>query len=102
MSMEDGNGYPPRQCDDLHDVATVEPQPDGQLRASPGDASASSRCSPRVAESLANHDRRFEELAREISAVREATAVSASAFMDLRGVVQEQLDALRKQIGRIE
>lgn len=64
---------------------------------------AASLDSPRwLEDALASHTERGKELAQEISAVREATAVGAVALIELRGAVQAQLQALLKQAGTLE
>jgi hypothetical protein len=55
-----------------------------------------------ITEALATHEQREDGLAREISAVREAAAVGASAFIELRSAVQAQLEGLLKQVARLE
>lgn len=55
-----------------------------------------------IEDAFASHAAREQGLAQEISAVREATAVGASALLELRTEVQSQINALIKQATRLE
>jgi len=50
---------------------------------------------------LSEHRAREEVLSKEITAVREAAAVGATALVELRAAVQDQLDNVARQLGRL-
>jgi len=51
--------------------------------------------------SLSEHREREEVLSKEITAVREAAAVGATALVELRAAVQDQLDSVARQLARL-
>ncbi|CAE7562721.1 hypothetical protein AK812_SmicGene31673 [Symbiodinium microadriaticum] len=55
-----------------------------------------------LAESLNRHGERQEQHAREITAVREAAAVGATALVELRAAVQHQLDAIVAKLQHLQ
>eukprot|EP00928_Gymnodinium_smaydae_P047964 TRINITY_DN32027_c0_g1_i1.p1 TRINITY_DN32027_c0_g1~~TRINITY_DN32027_c0_g1_i1.p1 ORF type:complete len:513 (-),score=114.52 TRINITY_DN32027_c0_g1_i1:102-1508(-) len=55
-----------------------------------------------LAESLSSLDQRQSALAREVSAVREASGIGAVALVELRNAVQAQLEATVLQVGKLE
>lgn len=82
----------------------LHPKPylDDPMAPEETDAPAAVRGDAWIRSAFEAHERCREEMAEQLSAVREANAVGATALIEMRSAVQDQLESLRRSIARLE